>query len=316
MSTVFITGATGFIGRHVCTTLLAAGWTVRGLARGARRDALVPGVEPIVGALDDVDALRRGVDGAQHVVHLAGRAHVMKRQTSAEMDEYRRVHVTGTRDLVAACNGAALESFVLVSSIAAATPEQGDAATRAYAATKAEAERVAATLWTDAAVPVTILRPVGVYGPGMRGRPLQLFRYIARGWPLPLAAAPTTRSLCYVGNLAHAVRSVLERPGRGVRTFDVADTTALTTRELVERVATLLGRRPRILSVPVPALRAAGRAGDIIARVAAVPLGSVAVERLLSSLRVSPDALVEQTGYREPYDVQTGLARTAEWYSR
>ena len=111
---VFITGATGFVGRHVARRLVAAGAQVRALVRaGSRPDRRVPhGVECHPGALDDEAAIRAAAAGCSHAFHIA--AHV---RYDDDWETATRVNVDGTRAVVESTRAAGVRCFVHTSSI-------------------------------------------------------------------------------------------------------------------------------------------------------------------------------------------------------
>jgi len=319
--TVLVTGAGGFVGRHVCARLLAAGWRVRGLTRGGA--PLPPGVEPAPAAgLDDAAGVARAVDAADAVVHLAARVHVMRDRAADPLAEFRRVNVEGTRALLAAAIAAGARAFVLASSVKAVGEHTHGAWTEAtppapvdpYGVSKLEAERMVAAMAAGAGVHAAVLRFPLVYGPGVRANMLRLFDLVAGGRPIPLGGVENRRSLLYVGNAAAAVETVLADPARAVGTFFVSDGAALSTPGLVRAIGRALGRAPRLVPLPQGLLRAGGRVGDVLARAIPFPLTTAAVNRLLGSLEVDSSLLTRRTGWVPPYTLEAGLAETAAWY--
>jgi nucleoside-diphosphate-sugar epimerase len=147
----------------------------------------------------------------------------------------------------------------------------------------------------------------------MKANALRLFDAVARGTPLPLGAVRNRRSFLFTGNLVAALLATLESEA-GSGTFFVSDGEDLSTAELAVRIGHALGRPARLVPVPAFALRAAGRAGDVLARVVPWPLTSGTVDRLVGSLSVDSSKLTRATGYRPPYGVDEALRITAEWY--
>jgi nucleoside-diphosphate-sugar epimerase len=183
-----------------------------------------------------------------------------------------------------------------------------------YGVSKLEAEQVARDVAARRGLQTTVLRFPLVYGPGVRGNMLSLFQLVNRGVPLPLGRVRNRRSMLFVGNLAAAITAVLGAPATGFRVFFVADGTDVSTPELVRLIGAALGRKARLLPVPVVMFRAAGRVGDVLSRMAPLPLTSAAVDRLLGSLPVDASALGRTTGFRPPFSVEQGLRRTADWF--
>jgi UDP-N-acetyl-alpha-D-quinovosamine dehydrogenase len=318
-ASVLVTGASGFLGRHVCVELIRRGVTVRGLVRRPEAD-LVPGVvaQPARG-LDDREALRKAVQGVEGVVHLAARVHQAPGADDAAA--HRTVNLDGTRNLLDAAAGANVKSFVFFSSVkvmgesteAPWTERDVPRPAGVYGATKLEAEaavRAAAELHRMHA---PVLRLPLVYGPGMTANALKLFQEADRGTPLPLGSVRNQRSLLFTGNLVAALVAVLTHEG-GDDVFFVSDGQDVSTPELIGAVARALGRPARLVPVPVGLLRAAGRFGDLVGRVAPFRLTTPAVDRLAGSLAVDITKLRRQAEYSPPYSVADGLRVTAEWY--
>jgi UDP-glucose 4-epimerase len=318
-ATVLVTGANGFLGRHVCSALIARRIAVRGLLRqpGA---FLHPGVVPAPAqGLDDLAAIRAALRGVEGVIHLAARVH--QEPTPAAARAFRAVNVEGTRSLLGEALSAGARDFVFVSSVKAVgevseapwTESTPPAPTDAYGLTKLEAETVVRSLADREGVHAPILRLPLVYGPEMKANALRLFQLVDRGVPLPLGSVRNRRSLLFTGNLMAALFASLESPA-GSDTFFVSDAEDLSTPELVTLIARSLGRRARLVPVPVGLLRMAGRVGDVVARAWPFPLTTAAIDRLVGSLSVDSSKLIRLTGYSPPYSVAEGLRITAEWY--
>jgi nucleoside-diphosphate-sugar epimerase len=317
---VLVTGAGGFVGRHLCASLLERGALVRGLVR---HGAAPTGVEEARAAdLTDRDAVRGAMQGVDTVLHLAARVHQMDERSPDRAAAYRRTNVEGTRVVLEEAIAAGVRRFVFFSSVKAVgegadrpwTEESPAHPTDPYGESKLEAERLVREVAGAAGLHAPVLRLPLVYGPGVNANMLSLFRLVDRGVPLPLRSLRNRRSLLYVGNLAAAVRAVLEAPAAGTETFFVSDGHDLSTPELVRAIAEALGRPARLLPVPAAVFRAAGRVGDLVGRARRVPLSSAAVDRLMGSLSVDTAKLRRMAGYVPPFSVPDGLRETARWY--
>ena len=195
---VAVTGATGFIGRRVCSLLQQRGWRVRALLRSSAPGPQACIDEPVPGRLDDVAALTRLVSGAAAVVHCAGAVR------GASRGAFDRVNVDGVRNLLAAIAALDLPPRLLcLSSLAAREPQLSF-----YAASKRRGEQVLEQ--QAAGLDWLALRPPAVYGPGDREL-LPLFRVMARGFaPLP-GRADARFSMIFVDDIAAAVLAWLQQ---------------------------------------------------------------------------------------------------------
>jgi nucleoside-diphosphate-sugar epimerase len=248
--------------------------------------------------------MRRAAEGAVAVVHLAGRAHVFRETAPDPAAAFHAVNAEAARVVTAAAVAAGSRAFVLMSSIAAVA----DAGP--YGRSKLAAERLAAEAAAPAGMRLVVLRPPMVYGEGMKGNPLRLFRLVDRGLPIPVVRG-VHRSVVYAGNLAVAIANILADDAVA-GTLDVADETP-TVDDFIRHVAVALGRPARTLRVPVAPLRAVAAVGSLISRVVPVPLTTETVNRISTScvLDTAPLAGLTGVGRLQLFDA---LGRTAAWY--
>lgn len=311
---ILVTGASGFVGRALCQTLAAAGYPIR--VAGRRRDGL-SGHQPHEAVWVD---LTRDTDwrplltDVEAVVHLAGLAHRLAAPEAGLVAAYRRINTDATLELARAAAGTGVKRFLFVSSIKVngeATPP-GRPYTEAdpadprdeYARSKWRAEQGLETIADETGLQVVSLRPPLVYGPGVGANFRRLMQGVEAGWPLPLGAIANRRSLLYLDNLTAALMACLEAPRLPARLYLVADREAVSTPELIRRLAREMGRPPRLLPIPMGLLggvaRLAGRQADW--------------QRLSASLEVDAGRLERDLGWSPPYRLDQGLAATVQAY--
>jgi nucleoside-diphosphate-sugar epimerase len=289
---VLVTGASGFLGRALCPALRRAGRTV--VAAGRRE----------TGDIGPATDWRPLLDGAEAVIHLAARVHVM-RDDGAGAEAFDRINHQATARLAAQAAEAGIRRFVFMSSVkvhgdGSDHPLSGSAAPSPaddYGRSKLAAETALAR--HAGAMEIVVLRPPLVYGPGVKGNFLTLLQAVDRGWPLPLAAVGNRRSLIYLGNLVDATVAALAAPPGVYLPSDGED---VSTPTLIRRIAAALGKPARLFPMPAALLRAlaaaAGKPG--------------AYERLAGSLTVDGTL----SGWQPPFSMAEGLADTAAWYRR
>jgi nucleoside-diphosphate-sugar epimerase len=250
---VLVTGASGFIGRPLCNTLAASGYSVRGALRERRGAGLVPGIEtvPLPDLAGPVDwaPLLTGMDV---VVHLAAIAHAGREVPDAAYDQ---VNHQATAALAHAAADAQVRRFVFISSIGAQS-----AATADHPLTENEVPRPAkvygqAKLAAERAVqasgaPYTILRPMLVYGPDPKGNIARLTWLADLPVPLPFASLTAPRSLLALDNLIEAIRFAMDDDRAANETFIVADAETISVAEIIAILRTASGRRPALIPVP------------------------------------------------------------------
>lgn len=315
-----VTGAAGFVGTHCVAALADAGVEVRALTRRATPPDARPGVTwRRIAGLDDDATLVEALRGASAAVHLAARVHVM-RETEASPDAaFDRVNVDGTRRLLAAMDAAGVKRIVFASSVKA-VGERSDApwtATTpaapvdAYGRSKLAAEELVRAWAASDGRSAAILRLPLVYGAGVGGNFARLVDLVLRGVPVPVPGRPNRRSMVYVGNVAAAVAALVRLgDAGGACTYFVADERPVSTAELVEAIAAAAGRQARVIRIPVPAIRALARVGDLAARIMPVPFTSAAAARLTGSLEVDASELWHRLGHPPPFTLAEGVART------
>lgn len=280
MARILVTGASGFIGRHVVRAVLAGGDEAVCLLRpSADRAALEAlGARCVIGDMTDAASLAPAMRGVDGVIHAAAMLKAPWRP------EFASSNINGTANMVAACASMPTPPpLVVVSSLAAAGPAP-TAAPRTesmpamplsiYGRVKLDAERAAAA--SAASVPVTIVRPPMVFGETDRSA-LTLFRSAGAGWhPVP-GGNRHRLSMVHAADLAQLLRSALLRGERLPPRSDLEDGQGYyyasadetpTLAELGAMIATAMDRpAPRVLALPLMVLRIAGAFGELKGRV-------------------------------------------------
>ena len=238
-SPVALTGATGFVGRHILERLLAADYSVRALVRApAKLQIRAEGLEIVQGGLSDQGALRKLVAGTASVIHCAG---LIRGVTRTQFDA---VNAAAAGTLAAAARDAGVGRFMLISSLAAREPQLSP-----YSASKRGGEEAVAA--SAEGVGVTVLRPPAVYGPGDREM-LALFRLMARGIAPVFGSIDARFSLIHVADLADAVLAwqstdvTISDPVE----LDDGQPNGYGWPEVCEIVSSLTGRTVRPLRIP------------------------------------------------------------------
>lgn len=298
---ILLTGATGFVGRHLLHDLVSRGYQVRTAGRGSA--LAIAGVEHVaigdLGAPIDWPPL---VDGVDHVVHSAGLAHAA---CDIPEERYRLVNTEATLALAQAAQAMGVRRFVFLSSIRAQSGPVSDkplseadapAPTDAYGRSKLAAEQGLAELDLD----WIALRPVLVYGPGVKANMAALVKLARLPLPLPLGGLAAERSLLAIENLAEAVAFALTEACPARRSYIVADPEPLSVAQMLAAMRAGLGRGPGLMPVPSSLLALAARLAG----------RGAAYERIANGLVASPAALIS-AGWRPPAETKAALARLA-----
>jgi len=319
---VLVTGGSGFLGSHVAEQLARRGDAVRALVRrSSNRKFLstLPGVELAEGGVEDAAAVDEAMKGVDAVVHSAG---LVKARGP---EEFRATNVQGTKNLIEAAKRRApgLQRFVLVSSLEAAGPSADGAPVSAaqenpitaYGRSKLEAEKAA--LAAKDALPITILRPTGIYGP-RDVEILEVFKSVQRG-VLPITGDGSARmTLVYGPDCAAACVRAIDADVPSGSTYFVTDGEIYVWRDALLDVERAVGRRAFVRKgVPFPVVHAAAMFVEAYGKVAkkAVMLTREKVNMLRQPYWVcSSDDAQRDLGWKPEVSWRDGTERTVKWY--
>lgn len=309
---VLVTGATGFLGRHVVPVLAGdPDLEVHAAVRAPDRPVAHARTTRPIGSIDANTSWAPTLQGIDAVVHLAGRAHVMVPEGPDAEAAYGAVNGVGTAHLARAAAEAGVSRLVLVSTAkvygeasapgACFGPETAPAPADAYARSKLAGERAVLAL---PEVSPLCLRPPVIVGAGVAANLRRLIRLADSPWPLPLGWTGGARSLVTVATMAAVIRAALHTP-RVTGAYPVADEPPLTVAELLVRLRRALGRPRRLVPVPPPLLRVGGR---LLGR-------GEEVRRLLDPFVLDPAPLWQTQGWRpEPGTLDHGLSAMVAAY--
>jgi nucleoside-diphosphate-sugar epimerase len=312
---VALTGATGFVGQYLVQELPQRGHRIRVLLR---RPAALPSnvTTALIGDLRQPQNLAAALEGVDAVIHCAGIAHT----SGVPENDYQAINTAGTINLARAARQSGAGRFVFLSSIRAQCGATADKVqtedveprpTDAYGKSKLAAERGLAEVdlnWV-------CLRPVLVYGPGVKANMAQLIKLARSPFPLPLKGITARRSLLSLENLLAAIEIVLAAPKAVRRTYIVAEPEALTVSQMIATMRNGLGRKSNVFFFPPTLLdavfRAAGQreafgrlSGSLVADASSLmSLGWAPVVDTTSGLRI----LMRQTQAPQP-DLAVGSA--------
>jgi nucleoside-diphosphate-sugar epimerase len=306
---VLVSGATGFVGAAVVDELLASPeiqvWG--GIRESGKK--LPVGVMPL--RMQDLGAATccELPSGISVLVHCAARVHVMNDESTDPLAVFRKVNVDGTLNLARQAAEAGVKRFIFISSIKVNgeetelgkpyTADDTPAPIDPYGISKLEAEQGLLALAAETGMEVAIIRPVLVYGPGVKGNFASMIDLVEKGIPLPLGSIHNKRSLVGIDNLVDLIIRCIDHPAAANQVFLAGDGEDLSTTQLLNRVAKAMGRPSRLIRVPAALLQ-----------LGVILLGKKAVaQRLLGSLQVDISKTRQLLDWTPPVSVDEGLKR-------
>ena len=314
---MLVTGAGGFIGSHLAADQSNRGRQVvsldldlsrlRHLRDASRFDLLE-------GDVADVSLQASALDGVDTVFHLAA-AHLSVRAGEAA---FRRVNVDAVSDLVRQAKTSGVRRFVHCSTVGVYGPILAPPANEgtpcrpeiAYERTKLEGEKVVLRAAAEDGLPVVVVRPVWVYGPGCP-RTEKLFRTIARGTFLMAGPGDALRHCVYIRDMLDAFELAATADSALGQVVIVGNSAAVRVRDLLSEIAALVEARPP-RSIPLWALHAAGTIAETVFGIAGrePPLSRRTLKFFTANTAFDITRARTVLGYEPRYDLEAGLRET------
>ena len=319
---VLVTGATGFTGSVLTRKLVRGGARVRAVARRSSNiDALADlPVEWIRGEVYDEDVVRKACEGVHYIFHVAAAF----RQAKISDEQYRRVHVSSTELLAnRAADNPDFKRFIHVSTIGVHSHIENPPADEnypmqpgdIYQQTKAEGEMWIKNFSEQHGLPLVIVRPAAIYGPGDR-RLLKLFRMAGKKVFFILGFGKNLFHLIHVDDLTDFFIHVALVPEAEGQIYICGNSEWTNLKEMVDIIARTYGSEVHFIRLPAAPFFAAGFLAEAVCR----PLG---IEPPIYRRRVAfftKDRAFDTTkmrveaGFAPKYNNEQGLKQTALWY--
>ena len=285
---VFITGSTGFVGSSLLNHFKNEVTYVS--SRGKESN----------------------IDGAEVVIHLAGKAHDLKDTSSSR--EYYEVNTELTKKVFDAFLASDAKVFITLSSVKALADVVESSLTEEhipnpithYGKSKLLAEEYIFSTEIPEGKRVYILRPCMIHGPANKGNLNLLYKIVSKNIPWPLGAFENKRSFCSIDNLIFLFKELIEREDIPSGIYNVADDEPLSTNELICLIAQSQDRRPKLWNISKKFIEGFASIGDKLR----LPLNTERLQKLTSSFVVSNAKIKAAIGKPLPVSSREGLLKT------
>lgn len=321
--TVLVTGASGFLGGHLTAALLARGEKVRVLARRTSNlvDIDVDRVEVAQGSLQEPKSLKAACDGVELVYHCAG----MSADWGA-WDDFYATNVAGTQSLLAAARDAgSVKRFLHIST----TDVYGYPTTACqesygirdiglpYNRSKGLGEKAVWEISESSKLPVTVIRPVTIYGPRSKDFVIEVAKLLLEGSMMFVNHGASRAGLLYVENAAEGIIAASRSDATVGRAYNLRDAGDQTWAEYVRDLARGIGAKPPWLDLPASVASGIGRAMEGVwgtLKLGGRPLLTRHSTYLLSRDQGYPiDRAQRDFGFESKISYEEGVARCVAW---
>jgi len=289
MSSIFITGSSGFVGLNLIEYLRSFFICIK-----YQREAPIEINQDIV-------------------IHLAGKAHDVKKTSNP--DEYYQVNTELTKKIFDAFLASDAKVFITLSSVKAVadevygvlTEEQNSNPITHYGKSKLLADQYILSKQIPEGKRVYILRPCMIHGPGNKGNLNLLYKLVTKGIPWPLGSFDNNkRSFCSIDNLVFIIKELIDREDIPSGVYNVADDEALSTNEVISLLAVSQNKKPKIWILPKGLIKAFAKLGNLFR----LPLTTERLQKLTESYVVSNQKIKTVIGKHLPVSSKEGLLKT------
>ncbi len=317
----FVTGGTGFTGGYLCKNLIKRGYEVRALVRKGSEtsDLTNPGVEIIEGDFTDRASLHGKMAGSDLVYHIAA----AYRQEGIPKKEFWRVNVEGTRNLLECALENRVKRFVHCSTVGvqgeiANPPASEDAPYNPgdwYQNSKLDGEKLALDYFSNKGLKGTIVRPVGIYGPGDK-RFLKIFRYVKNGKFKMIGSGNVLYHLTFVEDLVEGIALAGEKEAAIGQIYTIGGSEYVTLNVYVNHLAEIFDTKISKLKIPVWPVWTAGLICELICRPLRIepPIFRRRVDFFSKDRAFDISKAKKDLGYGPKVPLREGLKITADWY--
>jgi nucleoside-diphosphate-sugar epimerase len=312
MTSVLITGSTGFVGSNLIDYLSDKGIAVSVLNRKHHSN------KKIKQSFTWDEFKGENLSGINAIIHLAGKAHDVKNTSDAKA--YFDVNTGLTKTVFDVFLKSEARDFIYFSSVKAVADTVEDVlyeeveylAATPYGQSKEQAEKYLLNQDIGSDKRLFILRPCMIHGPGNKGNLNLLYKFVLKGIPYPLAAFSNRRSFLSIDNLMYVVEQLVTKTDIPGGIYNLADDEPLSTNDVITIIAEVSGNKTRLWKINSSLIKAVAKIGDILH----LPLNSERLKKLTESYVVSNNKIRNALNMSVlPISSIAGLKKTIQSFS-
>ena len=316
-----VTGANGFTGSYLIKNLLLKGYTVRGLVRKSSKLDLIDGLDIELEYADLAkDEISNDIMNGIDVVYHVGAAF---RIEGVPQSYFWDVNVEGTRKLLEAAKNAGVKKFIHCSTVGVQGDIENPPAKEThpynpgdyYQESKLDGEKLALKFFKEVGLAGTVVRPVGIYGPGDT-RFLKLFKMINSGKFKMIGNGEVLYHLTFVEDLVEGFVLAGESEKANNEIFTIGGEEYLTLNKLVAKIAKILDKPVSKIKIPVWPVWLAGALCEFICKPLRIspPIFRRRIDFFVKDRAFDITKAKTILNYQPKVSLEEGLKRTAEWY--
>ena len=320
-STVFVTGADGFLGKNLVNRLLRMDKKVKVLIRRINKEYVKnPDVEVVYGDIRDAELVQKSVVGVDAVFHLAGKV-----TNRGQWQDFQEVNIEATRNLLDVSRSAGVKKFVYVSSVVVygfhnknGTNVVKEKDTYAadlgryhyYAKSKMEADKLALEYYAKYRFPVTVVRPGIIYGP--------LGGNIFNGSKIVFGQKNKLLPYTYVENVVDAIILASKKEESNGQAYNVVDAEPLTHQQFLEKIEGIIETKKKAIFVPMFVIGMSAKLFEFLAKRknsdVSPPISMFTVDAIRRNLIYDTSKIKSELGWKPAYSTDEGLRESYEWF--
>ncbi|OGU36871.1 MAG: hypothetical protein A3K31_15270 [Ignavibacteria bacterium RIFOXYA12_FULL_35_25] len=321
MSNALVTGANGFTASHLCRHLIKKGYTVRGLVRKTSNLRLIEGL-PIELQYADL-AIDKDFSDAMNGIDIVFHVAAAFRVENVPSKYYHEVNIEGTRKLLVAAKKVGIKKFVHTNSVAVqgaikkppAKEEDPYNPRNYYHKSKIDGEKLVLEFYQKERMPISVVRPVGIYGPGDT-RFLKLFKYINNGKFRMIGSGKVLYHMTYIEDLVRGLILASEKDESVGEIFTIGGAELCTLNQIISKISLLLNKPISKLRIPVWPVWLLGLICEYVFKTAGIspPIYRRRVEFFIDDRAFDISKAKRILGYAPKVSLDEGLKITADWY--